>query len=447
MESEAYSLTELALAGAAILVLICLSAFFSGSETGLTAASRARINHLSQQGNRRARVVSRLLERQDRLIGTILLGNNLVNILASSLATSVLILVFGEAGVVYATLAMTLIVVVFAEVLPKTYAINNPDRAALAVAPLIAVVVAFLAPLVQAVQVLVNGALRLFGIDIKPGQSMVSAAEELKSHLDLHGKEGTLHKSARDMLGSILDLDEVEVSDVMIHRRDIQMLDLSEPTSALIDQAMQSRHSRLPLWRDDSDNIVGVLHGKDLLRELMAARTQAADFDLDSIDLMAVAKEPWFVPDTTSLREQLHAFRTRHAHFALVVDEYGTLMGLVTLEDILEEIVGDIRDEHDPEEVVGIEANGDGSYTVAGSVTIRDLNRRLEWNLPDDEATTVAGLLIHEARRLPEVGQAFQFYNVRFDVLRRQRTRVTQMRLTPLSPDQAARGDGAGETG
>ena len=249
------------------------------------------------------------------------------------------------------------------------------------------------------------------------------------------------------MLGSILDLDEVEVSDVMIHRRDIQMLDLSEPTSALIDQAMQRRHSRLPLWRDDSDNIVGVLHGKDLLRELMAARTQAADFDLDSIDLMAVAKEPWFVPDTTSLREQLHAFRTRHAHFALVVDEYGTLMGLVTLEDILEEIVGDIRDEHDPEEVVGIEANGDGSYTVAGSVTIRDLNRRLEWNLPDDEATTVAGLLIHEARRLPEVGQAFQFYNVRFDVLRRQRTRVTQMRLTPLSPDQAARGDGAGETG
>ncbi len=439
------SLTELALAGAGILVLICLSAFFSGSETGLTAASRARINHLAQQGQRRALLVSRLLDRQERLIGTVLLGNNLVNILASSLATSVLITVFGDAGVVYATLAMTLLVLVFAEVLPKTYAINNPDRTALAVAPLISVAVAVLAPVVHAVQVLVNAVLRLFGADIKPGQSMVSAAEEIKSSLDLHGREGTLHKSARDMLGSILDLDEVEVSDVMIHRRAIEMLDLSEPTSVLINQAMQSRHSRLPLWRDDSDNIVGVLHTKDLLRELMSARAHAAEFDMDAFDLMKVAKEPWFVPDTTSLREQLHAFRTRHAHFALVVDEYGTLMGLVTLEDILEEIVGDIRDEHDSEEVVGIEADGEGGYTVAGSVTIRDLNRRLDWNLPDDEATTVAGLLIHEARRLPETGQVFVFHNVRFEVLRRQRTRVTQLRLTPLTPSNGGRGDGGGD--
>ncbi|MEQ8345593.1 MAG: HlyC/CorC family transporter [Sneathiellaceae bacterium] len=439
------SLTELALAGAGILVLICLSAFFSGSETGLTAASRARINHLAQQGQRRALLVSRLLDRQERLIGTVLLGNNLVNILASSLATSVLITVFGDAGVVYATLAMTLLVLVFAEVLPKTYAINNPDRTALAVAPLISVAVAVLAPVVHAVQVLVNAVLRLFGADIKPGQSMVSAAEEIKSSLDLHGREGTLHKSARDMLGSILDLDEVEVSDVMIHRRAIEMLDLSEPTSVLINQAMQSRHSRLPLWRDDSDNIVGVLHTKDLLRELMSARAHAAEFDMDAFDLMKVAKEPWFVPDTTSLREQLHAFRTRHAHFALVVDEYGTLMGLVTLEDILEEIVGDIRDEHDSEEVVGIEADGEGGYTVAGSVTIRDLNRRLDWNLSDDEATTVAGLLIHEARRLPETGQVFVFHNVRFEVLRRQRTRVTQLRLTPLTPSNGGRGDGGGD--
>ncbi|MEQ9043583.1 MAG: HlyC/CorC family transporter [Sneathiellaceae bacterium] len=439
------SLTELALAGAGILVLICLSAFFSGSETGLTAASRARINHLAQQGQRRALLVSRLLDRQERLIGTVLLGNNLVNILASSLATSVLITVFGDAGVVYATLAMTLLVLVFAEVLPKTYAINNPDRTALAVAPLISVAVAVLAPVVHAVQVLVNAVLRLFGADIKPGQSMVSAAEEIKSSLDLHGREGTLHKSARDMLGSILDLDEVEVSDVMIHRRAIEMLDLSEPTSVLINQAMQSRHSRLPLWRDDSDNIVGVLHTKDLLRELMSARAHAAEFDMDAFDLMKVAKEPWFVPDTTSLREQLHAFRTRHAHFALVVDEYGTLMGLVTLEDILEEIVGDIRDEHDSEEVVGIEADGEGGYTVAGSVTIRDLNRRLDWNLSDDEATTVAGLLIHEARRLPETGQVFVFHNVRFEVLRRQRTRVTQLRLTPLTPSTGGRGDGGGD--
>lgn len=442
----AYSLGELAIAGGAVLVLLCLSAFFSGSETGLTAASRARINHLAQQGERRALLVRRLMERQERLIGSVLLGNNLVNILASSLATSVLIALFGDTGVVYATLAMTVIVLIFGEVLPKTYAINNPDRTALTVAPVINLVVTVFAPVVHAVQLLVNGVLRLIGIDIKPGQSMVSAEEEIKSSLDLHGREGTLHKSARDMLGSILDLDVVEVSDVMLHRRDIEMLDLSEPTSALIDRAMQSRHSRLPLWRDDSDNIVGILHVKDLLRELMAARARDRDFDLDGFDLSAIAKEPWFVPDTTSLREQLHAFRTRHAHFALVVDEYGSLMGLVTLEDILEEIVGDIRDEHDAVEITGIEANSDGSFTVAGSVTIRDLNRHLDWSLPDEEATTVAGLLIHEARRLPEVGQVFVFYNVRFEVLRRQRTRVTQLRLTPLSQQgQPGHGDGAGE--
>lgn len=444
METMGYSVEELILVGGAIVLLICLSGFFSGSETGLTAASRARINHLAQQGQRRALLVDRLLKRQERLIGTILLGNNLVNILASSLATSVLVVLFGDAGVVYATLAMTLVVVIFAEVLPKTYAINNPDRTALAVAPVINLFVTAFTPAVHAVQFLVNGVLRLFGIDIKPGQSMVSAEEEIKSSLDLHGREGTLHKSARDMLGSILDLDVVEVSDVMVHRRDIEMLDLSEPASILVNRAMQSRHSRLPLFRDDSDNIVGILHIKDLLRELVEARIGGRDADLDGFDIAAVAKEPWFVPDTTSLREQLHAFRTRHSHFALVVDEYGTLMGLVTLEDILEEIVGDIRDEHDSEEVVGIEANPDGSYTVEGSVTIRDLNRHVDWNLPDEEATTVAGLLIHEARRLPEVGQVFQFYDIRFEVLRRQRTRVTLLRLTPLGAGREASPEGVG---
>jgi len=444
MEAISYSVEELILAGIVIFLLICVSGFFSGSETGLTAASRARINHLAQQGQHRALLVDRLLMRKERLIGTILLGNNLVNILASSLATSVLVVLFGEAGVIYATLAMTLLVVIFAEVLPKTYAINNPDRTALAVAPIVNVFVTIFTPAVRAVQILVNGVLRLFGIDIKPGQSMVSAEEEIKSSLDLHGREGTLHKSARDMLGSILDLDVVEVSDVMVHRRDIEMLDLSEPASSLIHRAMQSRHSRLPLWRGDSDNIVGILHIKDLLRELVEARLGGRDADLDGFDIAKVAKEPWFVPDTTSLREQLHAFRTRHSHFALVVDEYGTLMGLVTLEDILEEIVGDIRDEHDSEEIVGIEANPDGSFTVAGSVTIRDLNRHVDWNLPDEEATTVAGLLIHEARRLPEVGQVFQFFDVRFEVLRRQRTRVTLLRLTPLAAGPAVSPDGAG---
>lgn len=416
---------DLAAAAIGIALLLLLSAFFSGSETGLTAASAARIHHLARRGNKRARVVNELRERKERLIGAILLGNNLVNIFASALATGAMIRVFGEAGVAYATVAMTALVVVFGEVLPKTYAINHPDRVALATAPALRLVTRLFAPVTQAVQAVVE-LLLLAGGGPRKRRALVSPAEELRSSIDLHARSGGIVKRERDMLGSILDLSALAVSEIMVHRKNMEMIDVGQPQRAVIDQVLANRHTRLPLWRGDPENIVGVLHVKDLVREL------AKDgFSLEQLDIAAVAAEPWFIPETTTLREQLDAFRQRRAHFALVVDEYGSLRGLVTLEDILEEIVGDIRDEHDAP-VAGLRQDPDGSLVVDGTVSIRDLNRQFDWSLPDDEATTIAGLVIHEARIIPETGRTFAFHGFKFEVLRRQRNQITALRITPL---------------
>lgn len=397
---------QIILTAAAILLLLGLSAFFSMSETGLTAASPPRINHLAGQGKTRATTVLRLLEMRDLLISSILLGNNAVNILASALATNLLIVLFGEVGVVYATIGMTLLVLVFGEVMPKTYAINKPERVALAVAPVIAALIRLLAPVVRCVQWVGVSTLRLFGVHITRDQSL-SASEEIRSTLQLHAEEGTMVKHERDMLGSILDLDEVPVGDVMVHRRNMVMLDAGLPPDEIVRQVLSSPHTRIPVWRDEPENVIGVLHAKDLLRALSAAQ-----FEVSRIDLPKLVAPPWFVPDTTSLRGQLNAFRQRRAHFALVVDEYGAIMGLVTLEDILEEIVGDIRDEHDPASRI-YRKQADGSLVVDGAATIRDLNRQFDWRLPDDDATTIAGLVLHEAQMIPEAGQVFVFHGFR----------------------------------
>ncbi len=413
----------------AVLALLVLSAFFSGSETALTAASRARMHQLEKAGDGRAGIVGQLLERRDRLIGTILIGNNLVNILASALATSLFIALFGDAGVIYATLLMTTLVVIFAEVLPKTYAIINSDSMSLLVARIMRVLVALLGPPTVAINTFVRRILRLFGADV-PAE-LVTAHEELRGAIDLHHREGAVVKRDRDMLGGILDLRDLDVSDVMIHRTRMRSLNASDPPEQIVDQALASPYTRLPLWREEPENIVGVLHGKDLLRALAAVSGETS-----KLDIMAIARPPWFVPETTSLQSQLGAFLKRKAHFALVVDEYGEVMGLVTLEDILEEIVGDIADEHDLV-VQGVRPQPDGSVRVDGGVPIRDLNRAMDWELPDDEATTIAGLVIHEAQLIPEPGQAFTFHGIRFEILRKSRNRITLLRLTP------ARGAGA----
>ncbi|MCX2725087.1 HlyC/CorC family transporter [Roseibium salinum] len=420
------TVTALWLALAAILVLLMLSGFFSGSETALTAASRARLHQIEKNGDWRAGVASRLIASRERLIGALLLGNNLVNIMASALATSVFLSVFGEAGVALATLVMTALVLVFSEVLPKTWAISAPERFAIAVSPTLRIVVAVFAPIVIGVEWIVRNILRVVGVNVRDDTFILSAHEELRGAVDLQHIEGGLEKGERDRLGGLLDLAELEVSDVMVHRTNMLALNADDDPGNLVNAALGSPYTRLPLWQGESDNFVGVLHAKDLLRALHAAGGDAA-----KINILEIAAPAWFVPDTTSLQDQLNAFLRHKSHFALVVDEYGEVMGLVTLEDILEEIVGEIADEHDVE-LEGLRPQADGSVIVDGSVPIRDLNRAADWNLPDDEATTIAGLVIHEARMIPEERQIFTFHGFRFTVLRRERNRITRLRIMPL---------------
>jgi Mg2+/Co2+ transporter CorB len=411
---------------AAIFVLLFMSAFFSGSETALTAVSKARMLQQEKSGDTRAGIVGHLIQDRERLIGALLLGNNLVNILAASLATSLFLTLFGQAGVAYATLVMTAVVLVFAEVLPKTLAIGDPDRFSRVVAPFVRATVRLFSPFVIAVQVLIAAILKSLGVASTQGRGAFSAADELRGQVDLLHAEGNVVKDERDRLGGLLDLGELQVSDTMVHRIDMLTLNGSDPPDKIIGDALASPYTRLPIWEEEPENIVGVLHVKDLLRAM-----QAAGGDATKVDVRSVVSEPWFVPETTMLTTQLNAFLGRKAHLALVVDEYGAVQGLVTLEDIIEEIVGEIADEHDTT-IQGIRPQPDGSINVDGTVPIRDVNRMMEWALPDEEATTIAGLVINEAGIIPEPGQDFTFHGYRIRVLRRRKNRIVALRITPI---------------
>ncbi len=408
----------------AIIILLFLSAFFSGSETALTAASKIRMHRRESEGDDRAALVNKIRDKKDRMIGALLLGNNLVNILASALATSILIKLFGEAGVVYATLVMTMLVLIFAEVLPKTYALHHAEPMSMRIAPIMRVVILVFAPITEMVTWVVRKVLRLFGIDI----SKVSAGSHLelmRGVIDMHQGPEEKTQEQRAMLRSILDLADVDLEEIMIHRKSVTMIDSDDSMKIIIKEALESPHTRLPVWKGNPDNIIGVLHAKLLLRELSVAKGNN-----DQVSLKKIMMEPRFVPETTNLYEQLQAFRENKEHFAVVVDEYGAFMGIVTMEDILEEIVGDIDDEHDVS-VAGVRTQADNQYLVDGTVTIRDLNREYEWGLPDEEYATLAGLILFEAQMIPEVGQSFMFHGFRFDIMKRQRHQITKIRVTP----------------
>jgi Mg2+/Co2+ transporter CorB len=426
---------EYVLLSGAIFVLLILSAFFSGSETALTGASLPRMHELARQGDRRAMIVLALYEQRERLIGAILLGNNLVNILSTSLATTAFLFLLGDAGVVYATIVMTLLVLIFAEVAPKTYALARADKTALMVAPIIRVIVFLFAPITHSIHVFINATLKLFGVEFAEGVDREESEQELRGAIALHKGPEPEIRHERQMLHSILELDDVEVGEVMTHRRNVTMIDADLPTSEILQLVFDSPFTRLPLYRSNADDIVGILHVKSLLREFGARRG-----DVEGIDIVSLSVQPWFIPETTTLLDQLLAFRERREHFANVVDEYGAFMGIVTLEDILEEIVGEIDDEHDTI-VRGVRPQPDGSYIVDGTVTLRDLNREFEWYLPDDEASTVAGLVLHESRMIPEPGQVFNFHGFRFEILRRQRNQIVSLRVTPQIPSETASTD------
>ena len=423
---------EIIITALAILVLLALSGFFSGSETALTAASRARMHALELEGNARAKTVNQMLAAPERIIGTVLLGNNLVNILASALTTSLLIGLFGELGVAYATLGLTALVVIFAEVLPKTYALAYSDRVSLAVAPIMSVLIVLLRPLTVAMEKIVGGILKLTTSTQDDDANILRARAEIRGTIELQTKEGAVGKRDAHMLGGVLDLGDLQVEDIMIHRTKMEMVDADDPPEKIVEEVLGTQYTRVPVWKDEPENIIGVLHTKDLLRALAAL-----EWDVSKLDVMSFASKPWFVPDTTMLKEQLNNFLKQKAQMALVVDEYGEVQGLISLEDIIEEIVGQIADEHDMPEI-SIRPQPDGTVNVDGIVPIRDLNRHMDWSLPDDEATTVAGLVIHEAQSIPEPGQTFTFYGYRFEILRKNRNKITALRVMPVAREVAS---------
>lgn len=420
----------------AILGLLCLSAFFSGSETALTASSRGKLKAQADKGSRGAGAAMKVTEDSERMIGALLLGNNIVNILSASLATALLTRLFGDSGVALATLAMTALVLIFGEVLPKTLAITYPEPFAARVAPVIRVLILLFSPIVSVVRALVRGILHLLGIRGNEEGRMTALREEIAGTIALGHSEGAVEKEARDRLLGALDLTHRTVDEIMRHRRQIEMIDADDPPEKILTQALASPHTRLPIFRGSDENILGVIHAKDLLREvdrLVRGDGEESLGNLGGLDVVKVAMKPYFIPDTTTLDEQMREFLKRRTHFALVVDEYGALQGLITLEDILEEIVGEITDEFD---IVakdgGLTRTETGDYLVDGAMTIRDLNRANDWTLPDEEANTVAGLVIHEAQMIPQEGQAFSFHGFRFEVVQRKENRITRLRMRPL---------------
>ena len=420
---------------AAPLVFLCLAlgAYMSAAETAITGASRPRMHRLAQQGNKRAAVVNRLLDRKDEAVSAVLLGNSMMNILSASLTTAVLTVLFGAAGVVYATIVVGILVVIFSEVMPKTWALLRADRVALILAPSIVVTLTILGPMARAVAWISRGFLHLLNVRPNGAADAEEQAELLRGAIEMHG-EGQADEDApaeKAMLRSVLDLGDRTAGDVMVHRGSVALIDADEPTDSIVTQVLAAPYTRLPVYRTQADNIVGVVHAKDLFRAVKAAGGP------ETVRITDVMTPPWFIPESTVLFDQLKAFQARHEHFAIVVDEYGGMLGIVTLEDIIEEIVGDIEDEHDAIKR-GVIRRDDGSLVCQGSVPIRDLNREFGWNLPEDVATTIAGLVLYEARRIPEVGQIYAFYGFRFEILKREGTRIAELRIVPPTAIQAA---------
>jgi len=424
--------TGIWLTAAAILALLVMSAFFSGSETALTASSRSKLKAQADKGSRAAARAMKVTDDSERMIGAILLGNNVVNILAASLATALLTRVFGDSGVALATLGMTALVLVFGEVLPKTLAISNPEPFALRVAPVIRLLILVFSPVVSVVRLLVRGLLSIFGVRTDPDSQILALREEIAGAIALGHSEGAVEKEDRDRLLATLDLSDRTVEEVMRHRSQVEMIDADLPADEIVSQVLASSHSRLPIYRDEVENILGVVHAKDLLREVNRIAQAEGPEREAGLEILKVARKPYFVPETTPLDEQMRQFMKRKAHFALVVDEYGALRGLITLEDILEEIVGDISDEFDVTPVHIPQPSEAGDYLIDGAMTIRDLNRAMDWNLPDEEANTVAGLVIHEAQTIPAEGQVFSFHGFRFEIATRRENRITRLKIRRL---------------
>ncbi len=428
---------DLMIIGLVILLLIVVSAIFSGTEAAFLAASKAKLHHQVKEGNEKAKLVTSLKERMEKVISTLLVCNNLVNILASSLATGLFITLFGDSGVAYATAIMTVLIVIFAEVVPKFYAMRRAEPFAMFIGPFLKGLIFLVKPVTKVLEFISMGVLRLMGMKIKSGSMISSNVEELRGLIDMHRGDADAVEE-RAMLHSVLDLADVDVEEVMVHRQDIIMIDVSDPPEEIVEQLVESHHTRLPIYQDNKDNVIGIVHAKKVLK--LVQNQQALDREITQEDILACAKKPWFVPETTTLFEQLQAFRKRREHMALVVDEYGSIQGIVTLEDIIEEIVGDIDDEHDPNKT-GFWQTQNGDVFAVGLTTIRDLNRHFDWDLSDEDAATIAGLVMHESRSIPKIGQVYRIEGFKIKILRRLRNQITLVKISPHDTQTNQEGD------
>ena len=411
-----------------IIGLIFLSAFFSGSETSLTSASKPRMHTLARSGKKNAGIFEKIFKDKEQLICTILFANNLVNVLASALATKILIEITDSEGILYATVIMTLMILIFGELIPKTLALSNADKFALKISPLIRVIIIILYPLTKILNYLVSFILRLLGVDYKGStkeEMLEKSEEELRGAIDLHGSD-TVDKDEKQMLKSILDLDEITVGSIMISRKDIFSLPSNVTYSELVSKLKSSPHSRIPVWDKNPENIVGVLFVRRLIGE--------QPVDQKKFNILSYCQKPWFIPESTKLDYQLMAFKKRKEHFSIVVDEYGEFLGIITLEDIIEEIVGDIDDELDvlklSKNVSGIKIKSKNSFLVNGNVNIRDLNKQIGTELPVNNASTIAGLILYESRIIPKKDQTFSFFGLKFKILSKKNNQILLLKIS-----------------
>lgn len=402
--------------------LILMSGFFSGSETALTSVSRAKIHKLKMEGNRKAIKVNELHDDKERLIGSILLGNNVVNIAASALATALAIELVGQSGVLIATAIMTVLVLIFAEVLPKTYAVRHSEQVALLVSPVLSIIIQILSPFTKAVQFIVNKVIALMGTN---EMEEMSGVDVLRGTVEMYHEEGNFLTEDKNMLSGIFDLGDTEVIDIMIQRGDIASINIESDIDDIIRSVANCPHTRLPVYEGNQDNVIGILHAKDLFQSIYDKST-----DCPQLDIREILREPWFVPETITLKNQLKAFQECRKHIALVVDEYGSVTGLITLEDILEEVVGDIEDEHDvqvnDERII---RQKDGTWNIEGEVPIRELNKELGWSLSDNDATTLAGYVLKVAQCIPQVDDIYEADEYMFKILSCENKRITKVKV------------------
>ena len=408
-----------------IAALLALSALFAATETAITASSPGKMHKLKSEGDKKAAIVLTLLKTKEKVISTMLIGNSLINTICTTIATGLFINLLGkDIGTIISSVVMAFLIIVFAEVVPKAIAVAKAETIVLATATTITFFLKILRPINAILDLAVKIFCFIFRINLK---QEISGTDEVRGIIEHHHHEGHVYKNDRDMLGGVLDISDMSVSEIMVHRSSITTIDANQSNKEIVSIALASPHTRIPLWQDSKDNIIGILHIKDLLRSLYDNNN-----DIQKINIKKILTPPWFVPEHAQVSQQLNLFRERKNHFACVVDEYGDLQGIITLEDILEEIVGQIHDEHDnfSDSII---VKGNSEYIIHGSTSIRDINRELNWNLPDDDANTIAGLIIHESQHIPNQGEILEVLNLEITIQKKLGNKIELIKAKVLS--------------